>query len=160
MIWTLPSSTLVVRGKNLISNKVSFLLLMACLLCSSFWIGLLTISACSIQIIFLLYLKETLSQPQSASFSQHNSAVSEGDCVSTSMNRNWLWQIVSHDTIYTIKIDVLSVLSIFISSQQLDYYIMYLTFYYKICELFFTYSFAPCEWVFTYSFAPCEQVFT
>ena len=41
------------------------------------------------------------------------------------MNRNWLWQIVSDDTIYTIKIDDVSAL--FISSQQLDYHIMYLT---------------------------------
>ena len=73
----------------------------------------------------LLYLKEALSQPWSASISQHDSIVSEGDCVSTSMNRNWLWQIVSHDTIYTIKIDDVSAL--FISSQQLYYHIMYLT---------------------------------
>ena len=65
-------------------------------------------------------------------------AVSEGDYVSTSINRKWLWRIVSHDPIYTKKIDDLNV-----------HFVPVTRYHYLVSNLRLTNTYLPCEQDFT-----------
>ena len=65
-------------------------------------------------------------------------AVSEGDYVSTSINRKWLWRIVSHDPIYTQKIDDLNV-----------HFVPVTRYHYLVSNLRLTNTYLPCEQDFT-----------
>ena len=65
-------------------------------------------------------------------------AVSEGDYVSTSINRKWLWRIVSHDPIYTKKIDDLNV-----------HFVPVTKYHYLGSNLRLTNTYSPCEQDFT-----------
>ena len=65
-------------------------------------------------------------------------AVSEGDYVSTSINRKWLWRIVSHDPIYTPKIDDLNV-----------HFVPVTRYHYLVSNLRLTNTYLPCEQDFT-----------
>ena len=60
-------------------------------------------------------------------------AVSEGDYVSTSINRKWLWRIVSHDPIYTKKIDDLNV-----------HFVPVTRYHYLVSNLRLTNTYIPC----------------
>ena len=65
-------------------------------------------------------------------------AVSEGDYVSTSINRKWLWRILSHDPIYTKKIDDLNV-----------HFVPVTRYHYLVSNLRLTNTYSPCEQDFT-----------
>ena len=65
-------------------------------------------------------------------------AVSEGDYVSTSINRKWLWGILSHDPIYTKKIDDLNV-----------HFVPVTRYHYLVSNLRLTNTYLPCEQDFT-----------
>ena len=65
-------------------------------------------------------------------------AVSEGDYVSTSINRKWLWRILSHDPIYTKKIDDLNV-----------HFVPVTRYHYLVSNLRLTNTYLPCEQDFT-----------
>ena len=65
-------------------------------------------------------------------------AVSEGDYVSTSINRKWLWRIVSRDPIYTQKIDDLNV-----------HFVPVTRYHCLVSNLRLTNTYLPCEQDFT-----------